>query len=72
MLEYYLQRLDSSVDRSKVSAKLTIFHDAGYGVLEDSKRHAESGAVICRNYLQDHVILHQNIFEIFRKYLSPT
>jgi uncharacterized protein len=32
----------------------TIFHDAGYGVLEDSRRHAEASAVICRNYLLEH------------------
>ncbi|MHB8127700.1 MAG: HD domain-containing protein [Mobilitalea sp.] len=40
--------------REKELQIATIFHDAGYGVLEDSKRHAESSTIICRNYLQDH------------------
>lgn len=31
----------------------TIFHDSGYGILEDRKQHAQSSALICRRYLED-------------------
>lgn len=29
----------------------TIFHDSGYGILEDRNQHAKSSVIICRDYL---------------------